>query len=273
MTTTLIREISGAGLITGQTSTVKLEAMTEGHGVVFVVGGVEIPARPEFVVNQDRGVTLGRDGQMLAIVEHFLSAVAMTGRINLRVTVSGAPELPLLDGSSTEWVSVLETLPEVQMPQAITLASPVVYRDPVNPSIELWAIPDGHLSIAYLVDFPHPLLAKRWFQYDSVTDNLLADIAPARTFGLSRELPALQSRGLALGVTVENTLGLNDDGTTTSSLRMADEPIRHKILDLIGDLMLCGIPAPVLQAKIIVHWGGHAAHLAFGKRLSEALQA
>ena len=264
--------ISGTGLITGLPVEVTLEPAAEGHGIVFETGGVRIPAHPDFVVNTDRGVTLGRDGKTLSIVEHFLSACAMMGWSDLLVNIQGAPELPLLDGSAQEWVKRLKQ--ELPAPTAsnsqLILHQPVEITDPRNPGIHLHAFPADVLRLTYLVDFPHPDLRQRWLTWNEQTDPpLLEAIAPARTFGFVSELPALQARGMALGVTVENTLGLIEEGGYTSPLRFEDEPVRHKILDLIGDLMLCGVPITELKAHIIVYWGGHAAHLAFGRQLAE----
>lgn len=264
--------VTGTGLITGQPVSVEISPGLAGSGVVFQVNGITIPAVPQFVVNTDRGVTLAHQGQPLSIVEHFLSAVAMAGLSDLIVTVTGAPELPLLDGSAQAWLSHLQPLCQFDETNPfLTLSQPVMYTDPSNPGLALWAFPAESLSILYAVNFPHPALQNRWLAWTPESGTLETQIAPARTFGFVSELPALQARGLALGVTPENTLGLTDDGGFTSPLRMPDEPIRHKILDLIGDLMLCGVPIHRLKARIGVQWGGHQAHLAFGQRVAQAL--
>lgn len=268
--------VTGTGLITGQPVSVEILPAPAGTGVVFVVNGTTIPATPQYVVNTDRGVTLAHGGQPLSIVEHFLSAVAMVGLSDLTVTVTGAPELPLLDGSAAQWVEALRPLKQVKQicetNPFLTLTQPILHTEPANPGLALWAFPADSLSILYAVNFAHPALENRWLAWTPESGTLETQIAPARTFGFVSELPALQARGLALGVTPENTLGLTDDGGFTSPLRMPDEPIRHKILDLIGDLMLCGVPIERLKARIGVQWGGHHAHLAFGQQLAQALQ-
>ena len=96
-------------------------------------------------------------------------------------------------------------------------------------------------------------------------------IAPARTFGFVRELPALQAQGLAKGVSLDNTLGLTDEGGYTAELRLPDEPLRHKVLDLIGDLMLCGVPITGIRAHIVARNAGHTSHMAFGKQLAQQM--
>lgn len=266
--------VSGPGLITGQDAQVEIEPAPSGHGIVFEVNGAVIPAHPQAAVNTDRGVTLGSaDGKILSIVEHFLSACAITGHTDLRVRVTGAPELPLLDGSAAPWATFLtDRFGTAGSRQGeLALQAPVLYQDPRNPGIQCLALPSEQLEITYMVDFPHPDLTRRWFHWSSSTGDLLTDIAPARTFGFVSELPMLQAQGLALGVTPENTLGLTEEGGYTSPLRMPDEPVRHKVLDLIGDLMLCGIVAPQLRARLMIYWGGHTAHLSFGQLLAQAL--
>lgn len=275
MTTRTSASISGIGLITGLPVTIQIEQAPVGSGIQFQLDETVIPASPAYVVNADRGVTLGKDGKTLSIVEHFLSACAMVGAFDLHVRVEGGPELPLLDGSSQPWVALLQqelgfSPAQPQQPRYV-LTQAVSYQHPTRPEIQLWALPSAQLQISYLVNFPHPDLANRWFSWQPSHGELINQIAPARTFGAVSELPILQAQGLAKGVSLENTLGLTDEGGYTSPLRFEHEPIRHKILDLIGDLMLCGIPITQLQAHIVVFWGGHAAHLEFGKILYNAL--
>lgn len=273
--TQALLSITGQGLITGEPVSVEIERLPEGSGIVFEVDQVVIPAQPEYVINADRGVTLGKDGKHLSIVEHFLSACAMTRTTDLKVRVSGAPELPILDGSAQEWVHFLNqslgNSPSTLASDSLTLKQPVYYQDPKRPWIQLVALPASTLQITYLVDFPHPDLNRRWFTWREEDGDLTETIAPARTFGRLSDLPMLQAQGLARGVTLENTLGLTDDGGYTSPLRMPDEPIRHKILDFIGDLMLCGIPITQVKAHFTVTSGGHASHLAFGQHLQKHL--
>lgn len=266
--------VLGHGLITNQPVTVQVMPGEPGSGVVFWANGAQIPASPQAVVSTDRGVTLASPtGQALSIVEHFLSAVAMLGLSDLEVHVTGAPEMPLLDGSALEWVEALRPLAKnLSEKTEITLKQPVLFAPKDNPQLSLWAIPAETLKITYLVDFPHPALQNRWVSWSPSQGDWLTEIAPARTFGFVSELPLLQARGLAMGVTAQNTLGLTDDGGFTSDLRMPDEALRHKVLDLIGDLMLCGVPVSRVKSHIGVQWGGHQAHLAFGQLLAQALE-
>ncbi|MEB3206760.1 MAG: UDP-3-O-acyl-N-acetylglucosamine deacetylase, partial [Vampirovibrionales bacterium] len=236
--------LSDIGLISGLPVTARLSSNLPGSGVRFLYARtehdtpVEIPATLEAVVNADRGVTLADTSRRvtLSIVEHFLAACAMTHRLDVTVRVMGAPELPLLDGSAAPWLEPLRRLPEsIKCPSRFDFSKPLVYRH--SDQIEIIALPDTHFKITYAVDFDHPMLRQRWCQWDACQDSI-EQLASARTFGLVRELPVLQAQGLAKGVSLNNTLGLNEDGGTTTPLRMADEPIFHKMLDLIGDLTL-----------------------------------
>lgn len=273
--TLALATLAGTGLITGKPVEVHLRPMPAGTGIVFDVAGTRIPAQPSYVINTDRGVTLAAEGKTLSLVEHFLSACAMVGATDLCLRVSGAPELPILDGSALPWVQFLQAHVPVNSvafeSEILDLQAPVVYSDPGDPQIHLTAFPADRLEITYLVDFDHPDLRRRWWTWQESQGSLIAAIAPARTFGFVSELPALQARGLALGVSLDNTLGLTETGDCTTPLRMPDEPIRHKILDLIGDLMLCGIPIHRLKARLVVFCAGHGSHLAFGQQLRQVL--
>jgi UDP-3-O-[3-hydroxymyristoyl] N-acetylglucosamine deacetylase len=271
--TSMLLTASGTGLVTGLTSQVEITTLPSGAGIVFQVDNVEIPATPDFVISTDRGVTLGRNGKMLSIVEHFLSACAITGHRDLKVQVSGAPELPLFDGSAAIWVELLREqfgLPQTDRKQT-RLKETVTYQDSNEPETQLTAFPAETLQITYLVNFNHPDLTRRWWCWQPSDGTLTDLVAPARTFGFVSELPILQARGLAKGVSLDNTLGLTDEGGYTSPLRMPDEPIRHKILDFIGDMMLCGLLIQDIQAHFVIYNAGHTSHIAFGKHLQKHL--
>jgi UDP-3-O-[3-hydroxymyristoyl] N-acetylglucosamine deacetylase len=265
--------VQGIGLITGRPVTVTLQPGQAGQGVIFFPGdwaSVPIPARLEAVVNTDRGVTLAnRNGQTLSIVEHFLAATAMTGVTDLNVLVEGAPELPILEGSAIEWLNPLKAVcPTDQTPEATrVLRNAVFYREG---EIAIYALPAKHFAITYAVNFEHRDLTTRWARWDSAMDSI-ETLAQAGTFGHLSELPALQACGLALGVQEENTLGLLEEGGYTRPLRQTDEPIYHKMLDLIGDLSLSRLNPLTLKAHVFAINAGHGSHTAFAKRLIAAL--
>lgn len=265
--------VSGVGVITGQPVRVRIAKAEPGHGIVFYLeGGVPVPARLSSVVHTDRGVTLGSpSGQVLSIVEHFLCAAALAGLSDLNVSVSGAPEMPILDGSAQDWLKTFAAYFDLRVPEPLwTLSHAVFYRH--NPDIAVYALPDTHFKISYSVDFDHPDLKSRWVRWDSQADNP-ALISTACTFGYVSELPALQSRGLALGASLENSLGLFEQGGYSRALRHEDEPIYHKALDLIGDLSLMGLNPLSLKAHVFAINAGHSSHVPFARRLKKALRS
>lgn len=263
--------VSGVGVITGKPVEVQILPAEPGHGIVFYIDGVTaIPAHLNSVVHTDRGVTLAsRDGKTLSIVEHFLCAAALAGLTDLKVSISGAPEMPILDGSAQDWLKVFAKHFDISLSQpGIALSQAVFYRH--NEDIAIYAVPDTHFKISYSVDFNHPDLQSRWVRWDSRKDNP-ALISTACTFGYVSELPALHARGLALGASLENSLGLFEEGGYSRTLRHDDEPIYHKTLDLIGDLSLTGINPLALKAHVFALNAGHSSHVPFAKKLLKAL--
>lgn len=266
--------IQGTGLITGLPVKVTLSQAPAGTGIIFHLGqhdgaDVMIPARLECIANTERGVTLGHpSGKFIAIVEHFLCACAFSHVTDLLVQVEGAPELPLLDGGSAEWLTHLKPFAQ-STKTPLRLASPIHYEH--NETTRITAVPHSHFTVSYLVDFDHPELKTRWVHWDSKTNDPTL-IYNAQTFGHVDELPALQAQGLAKGVTEENTLGLIRKGGYTRPLRFQDEPLYHKALDLIGDLMLGGINALETNMHVIATCAGHSSHTAFAKLLQEKIE-
>ncbi|MCE3235072.1 MAG: lpxC [Vampirovibrio sp.] len=264
--------VNGIGVITGKTVDVQILPGEPGQGIVFYIDGVSpIPASLASVVHTDRGVTLAnRDGKTLSIVEHFLCAAALAGLSDLKVSVTGAAEMPILDGSAQDWLKVFARHFEIALPKpAVTLDRAVFYRH--SEDIAVYAIPASHFKISYSVDFNHPDLKARWVGWDSQADNP-ALISTACTFGYISELPALQSRGLALGANLENSLGLVEAGGYSRPLRHDDEPIYHKMLDLIGDLSLMGINPLSIKAHVFAMNAGHSSHVPFAKKLLQAVR-
>ncbi len=259
-------QVSGNGLLTNLPVTLQIEHAPEGHGIVFWRDGEAIPARLESIVSTNRGVTLASaTGKTLSIVEHFLCACAASNLMNLKVTVEGAQELPLMDGSAQDWMAALAPMVE-NAAVASDIDLPVAVFDRLDDLSCVYALPANHLKITYAVDYPHPKLNQRFVRWDSKID-CLSQILQARTYGFVKELPILQAKGMALGVTAENTVGLTEDGDYLSPLRLEDEPLYHKMLDLLGDLMLSGINPRRLKAHIFAINAGHGAHASFAKKL------
>jgi UDP-3-O-[3-hydroxymyristoyl] N-acetylglucosamine deacetylase len=260
-------EVCGKGLHSGAASAVRIAPSPAGSGIVFVrrdLGGIEIPASHEFVADSSLATTLSVDGASVATVEHLLAALAGLGVDNARLEVDGS-EVPILDGSAVPFVEAIQAAGIVAQPAArrtIEVSRPVSVR---HGERTILALPSSEFRISYAIDFPHPAIG-----YQAVTLRMdervfAASIAPARTFCLLRDVRAMQDSGLALGGSLDNALVVGDDGVLNGDLRFADEFVRHKVLDLVGDLALAGAP---LRAHVVVFKGGHQLHAALLRKIA-----
>lgn len=268
---TLIKEIniSGKTLMSGQECTVTLFPSKE-QGIRFFVNGSQNPilACSSNVVSTDNCTVLASPNSKVMLVEHFMAACAFANIDSLDVCLSSS-EMPILDGSSKKWFELFEEsgLKELETTKknsnnAIEIKEPVFYS---NNKASLVILPAEEFKITYCVDFEHPDLKNRWVSFDLNQDKM--QIIEARTFGYLKDLEKFQQMGLALGVSVENTVGLTENGYTTE-LRSEFEPLKHKILDLIGDLNLLSFNPLNLKAHIIAKDAGHKSHVELAKKIS-----
>lgn len=264
--------ISGVGLHTGRHVDVLLSPAPPDHGVVFYRSDVDrfIPALIEEAGALDHATTLGPRGHEVATVEHLLSAAIGLGLDNLLVEVNG-PEVPVLDGSALPWVNAIRHAGLVRqaapirpfMPtRALTLTGPGGKRIEVRPAREL--------RITYTIDFAHPAVGRQSITVVPTPDSYARHLAPARTFGFLAEYEALKAHGLARGASMTNCIVIGAEGVENGALRFPDEFVRHKALDLVGDLALVGRP---LLAHVIVQRGGHALHAQLARALRDELLA
>ena len=198
------------------------------------------------------------------LCEHFMAACAICKIDSLDVYLS-EEEFPIFDGSAKEWVRLFKDAGiEGKNDTLYTVCEPVFY---LNGKTSLVILPDKELTISYAVNYDHNDLRRRWVSVDLKNLN---EIVEARTFGFYKDLKKYQMLGFAQGVTVDNTVGLTDEGYTTT-LRSESEPIKHKILDLFGDLYLTGISPLNMRAQILVKEAGHAVHTKVAKELKNKL--
>jgi UDP-3-O-[3-hydroxymyristoyl] N-acetylglucosamine deacetylase len=227
-----------------------------------------IPARLESASTFDYATTLKRGDVSIGTVEHVLSAAAGVGLDNCLIEIEG-PEVPILDGSALPFVRLFhaagfERQDAVVRSLALTRAVEVRRQDR-----RVLFEPDGPgLTITYEIDFPHPVVGRQELTFALRPDEFAARIAPARTFGFARDIAALRARGLARGGTLQNAVVLDDAGILSGPLRFRDEFVRHKILDLLGDLVLLGQP---LQGRIHARKAGHALHIEFARAIHSSL--
>lgn len=266
MTTILSEiEITGNSLMKNRQSCVRLLPSTEGKIRFFVENSFEpIIADIENVVSTNHCVTLGSKRNKIMLVEHFMSACAFMDIDSLDVHVSKT-EMPILDGSAKRWVELFKEAGIEKVKKAShTINEPVYY---LNGKIHMVVLPDEELNITYAVNYEHPDLKNKWISFNKKN---VEEIIEARTFGFLKDLKKFQLFGFARGVTYENTVGLTEDGYTTI-LRSPFEPVKHKILDLIGDLYLTGFNPLNMKAQIIVKEAGHAVHVKTAKMLKEKI--
>ncbi|MBK6407769.1 MAG: UDP-3-O-[3-hydroxymyristoyl] N-acetylglucosamine deacetylase, partial [Holophagales bacterium] len=243
--TTLGRTISvsGVGLHSGRNVRATLRPAPAGRGIAFVRTdvGVVIPAVAEEAGRLDFATSLGERGREVGTVEHLLSAAAGLGLDNLTVEIDG-PEVPILDGSSAPWVAEIREAGLVPLgsavrPFAVTKTLSVHNED--GKWIEVR--PAKELRVSYSIDFPNPAIGRQSISVVLTPDVYAEHLAPARTFGFLAEYDYLRSKGLARGASEENCIVVGDSDVVNGHLRFADEFVRHKALDLIGDLASSGV--------------------------------
>lgn len=256
--------ISGKTLMTGKECSVRL-LPSETKGIKFFVGSGEKPilASPFNVVSTDNCVVLANENHKVILVEHFMAACAFAGVDSLDVRLS-IDEMPILDGSSLQWIELFAEAvnPKKNSKETIDLTTPVFYS---NKKTSIAVIPAEEFKITYCIDFDHPDLKNRWISFDLSQNK--QQIIEARTFGYLKDLEKFQKMGLALGVDAENVVGLTENGYTTE-LRSEYEPLKHKVLDLIGDLNLLSFNPLNLKAHIIAKEAGHKSHVELAKKIS-----
>lgn len=265
-------ERSGVGLHTGTLTRVKILPGTPGEGRCFVrvdlPGCPVIPARFDAVHQTTLSTELAIAQASVRTVEHLLAALMAMGIEDARIEVDG-PELPLLDGSALSWVEAIAqvglvpTTPENQ-PEISPLSFPIsVYEGDAFVS----ALPSPELRFSYGIDFPEPAIGNQWHSWSPSQSSFATDIAPARTFGLARQIEQLRAAGLIKGGSLDNALVCGETGWINPPLRFANEPVRHKILDLVGDLSLLG---PLPLAHFIAYKASHKLHIQLVRALAES---
>jgi UDP-3-O-[3-hydroxymyristoyl] N-acetylglucosamine deacetylase len=217
----------------------------------------EIPAAPQYVAHVSYATTLMKSGVMIATVEHLLSALVGCGVDNAIIEVDSL-EVPILDGSSLQWVELIAQAGVVELPAPRAYLR-VLKRVEVGEKDRVMSIePCAEFRITCEIDFPHPFIGVQTRELAFVNGNYASEIAPARTFGFADQIEALRQSGLSRGASLENAIALTKDGMMNAEpLRFPDEFVRHKILDIIGDLALCGLP---ILGHVRASRSGHGLH-------------
>jgi UDP-3-0-acyl N-acetylglucosamine deacetylase len=269
--TTLANPIrfSGTGLHSGETVSCTLRPAPENTGIVFHIrseqGLTSILPSPDAVSATCLATTLSGSGAHVSTVEHLLAALRGLGLDNVHVDVQGS-EIPVLDGSAAAYVEkILETglVRQNAGRRVLQLKGPVTLRDGDK---TVKAVPHDGLVIDYTIDFAHPAIGRQNMRI-ALTPDSFARVAKARTFGFLHDVEAMRAHGLALGGSLENAIVLDEHGVMNEEgLRYANEFVRHKILDFIGDMAVLPFP---LQGHFTVHCSGHSLNNRFARHIME----
>jgi UDP-3-O-[3-hydroxymyristoyl] N-acetylglucosamine deacetylase len=247
----------GIGLHSGKLVSLTLKPAPVDSGVIFVrrdLGGAEIRAIGSNTAATSYATTLRQEGASVRTVEHLLGALAGLGIDNVFVELD-SDEAPIMDGSAGPFVRLIaeagiRTQDRIQ--PALKVTKPVFVREG-SKQLAVW--PAEAPSISYFIDFDHPLLREQSLNYQVSEENFIREVSDARTFGFLNDVQALRANGLARGGSLDNAVVLSGDSVLNKEgLRYQDEFVRHKILDIIGDLSLVGVP---VIGHIVAHKSGH----------------
>ena len=267
--------ISGKGLFGGQDAKVVFRPASEDSGVVFVRADIAEPVRISAiatnVAERSRRTTIKKGSVSVETTEHCLAAVSALGIDNLTIEVYG-PELPGADCSSAEYFKILKRSGLVEQK---TSRKEYVINKPISISAgdaSIYALPyaDEGLSVTYDLDYGgHTGIGRQIYSYHLGADSFEKNIAPARTFLLEAEAKQFQARGIGAHLSPRDILVINSDGPIRNSFRFSDECVRHKIIDLIGDLALVG---RALRGRIVSYRSGHSLNQQLARKLYDSAE-
>ncbi len=257
-------EISGIGVHSGKKSKIILEP-EEKDGIVFIKNGVKIPATLDKVEYCDRAITLLEKGKKIRTIEHLMSALYSCGIDHIRIHLEGE-EIPALDGSAYPFIKEIKKagIKELKrekkerfIKKNITIEEKGCFAS---------CTPSDHLEIHYIISYNHPLLNYQEYLYNG--NSKFKDIANCRTYGMLAWKEELNKKGFALGASEENTLVYTENGTLNKT-RVTDEAVKHKVLDLLGELYLI---RPIPIGRYFVFRGGHLLHFQLLKKIKKELK-
>lgn len=261
---------SGIGLHTGNLTTLTFRPASADQGVTFY--RVDLPGRPaikahvDHVIDVSRGTTIGLNGAEVHTVEHVLAAIAGLGIDNIDIEVD-ANEVPVGDGSSLQFMQTLKKAGFVEQDAArkyITIREPVYYRDR---DVTISILPADETRLTMTIAYDHVAVGTQYASYSISPETFENEIAPSRTYCFLRDVKMLQEQGLIRGGSLENAVVIGDDAVL-NDLRFPDEFVRHKILDLLGDMFLLGNP---IKGHIVAVKSGHPTHVEFSKKVKKSL--
>lgn len=263
--------VSGLGLHTGEITTLRFQPADAGTGVI--IRRIDLPGKPEFpahissVLDTQRSTTLGKLPAIVGTVEHILASLQCLSIDNV-IIEADAPETPLMDGSAKQFVEALLSAGRVEQDaevEYIELRHPVAVDDE---TITLCAIPSEEYRISYTMSYRHPVLGHQFLSMPITRESFIEEISPCRTFALYSELEQLLKMGLIKGGSLDNAIVVTDNAILSKEgLRFSDEFVRHKIMDMIGDMTLTG---KRLKAHVISIRSGHAHNVKLAQAICAA---
>ena len=263
-------ELEGSGLHTGKPARVRFTAADTHAGLRFrrtdLAGSPEIPADLDHVVGTERETKLASGEAEAHTVEHLLAAVHALRLDNLTIELSG-PEVPIMDGSFRPFLDALAKAGPVEQDAPARVLEISAPCEASSGKTRYVAVPADDFRVSATIEFDHPVVGRQHASWDIATNTFADGIAPARTFGFLKEAEELRARGLALGATLDNAIVLDEKGLAGGELRFADEFVRHKIGDVVGDLALLGRR---IRAHIVSERPSHAGNVALAKALLAA---
>jgi UDP-3-O-[3-hydroxymyristoyl] N-acetylglucosamine deacetylase len=260
--------LEGVGLHSGKRVKITLAPAPADAGIVFRAGrgGDPIPAAPESVVDSHYATTIGANGVRIQTVEHLMAAAAGLGIDNMDVMVEGS-EIPAMDGSAKPFVGLLTAAGRTTQGAR---RRPIAITQPLHVgSGNRWIqiVPAPEFRISYTLDNDHPAIGTQALSCVPTEQSFIDEYAPARTYGFLKDLGVMRKHGLALGGSLDNAIVVGKRGTL-NGLRYRDEFVRHKVLDLIGDLALLGRP---ILGHVIARNAGHGLNFELVVAVQRAL--
>lgn len=264
---------TGVGLHLGQTTQVTILPEAANRGRYFVrtdLGEEVVPAEVSAVTQTRLSTQLGgSDGAQVRTVEHLLAALWAAGVDNARIEIDG-PEVPLLDGSALDWSSQIRSAGTVEQAAERTcgvLGESIIVCDG---DAYVMAVPASQMRFSYGIDFPVVAIGNQWHSWSPGDGDFAELVAPARTFAMVHQIDGLRSQGLIKGGSLENALVCDQTGWLNPPLRFANEPARHKLLDLVGDLSLLGV-LPTMH--VTAYRASHSLHVQLARQLAAVCAA
>src|SRR5208282_254923 len=257
---------TGIGLHSGAPVSLRILPAPAGTGIVFHrtdLDSFPIEASGRNVARVSYATSLMKRGVLISTTEHLLSAFIGMGIDNAIVELDNL-ELPILDGSAQPFIELIQKagIRKQRRPRTYLRIRRELELREGNKFIAIY--PADGCSVEYSINFAHPLIGRETFSLDLTNGNYLKEIAPARTFGFLHEADAMRRQGLIRGASADNAVVLTQDGIMNPPLRFGDEFVRHKVLDLIGDLALLG---KQILGNVVADRAGHAMHTALVSRL------